>query len=170
METIMNEITNEQYQKIVNDFLPVAESMVVEGKKEKEIITAFQSQLRIKMSNYYAKLKKARSLSFILKSLTFEGKVSKAELIFDTMMQESGISFLSQYKIGPYRADFLVNKFLVVELDGPQHDKKRDRSRDQYMQRMGYEVYRVPLPVLFNNPQDIIKKVKTMIGSVGKKI
>lgn len=59
----------------------------------------------------------------------------------------SGYKFRRQKPIGYYIVDFIcVEKMLVVEIDGGQHNtkdgKKYDDMRTQYLQQQGYNVIR----------------------------
>ena len=59
------------------------------------------------------------------------------------------IKFRRQVPVGPYIADFLcVSRSLIVELDGPPHDKEdqraHDRKRDGYLRAKGFTVLRIP--------------------------
>lgn len=53
--------------------------------------------------------------------------------------------FTRQFSIGPYYADFACReKWLVVEVDGPQHaGSSYDRRRDDFMRAQGYSILRV---------------------------
>ncbi|MBN9078777.1 MAG: endonuclease domain-containing protein [Rhizobiales bacterium] len=55
-----------------------------------------------------------------------------------------GFKFVRQFPIGPYYADFLCRKqLLVVEVDGSQHiGSAHDANRDRYMSDQGYSVVR----------------------------
>ncbi|WP_244497626.1 endonuclease domain-containing protein [Mesorhizobium sp. Root695] len=56
-----------------------------------------------------------------------------------------GYKFTRQFSIGPYYADFACReKWLVVEVDGPQHaGSSYDRRRDDFMRAQGYSILRV---------------------------
>jgi len=77
----------------------------------------------------------------------------------------SGSHFRRQATIGPYIADFASHsKRIVIELDGGQHGEpehlRRDRERDDYFQRNGYQVLR-----FWNNDvTDNLEGVATVIA------
>ncbi|KRC81499.1 endonuclease domain-containing protein [Sphingomonas sp. Root241] len=57
--------------------------------------------------------------------------------------QIEGCKFRFQATIGPFVADFLcVEKMLIVELDGGQHNGEIDRERTRFLQDRGYRVLR----------------------------
>jgi len=59
--------------------------------------------------------------------------------------QLNGLKFRRQYVIEPYIVDFCcVEKRLIVELDGGQHDGRRyqDTERTQFLESKGYRVIR----------------------------
>jgi very-short-patch-repair endonuclease len=65
----------------------------------------------------------------------------------------------------PYRADFLVDEKLVVEIDGAAFHSSpeavvHDRIRDEHLQKEGYTILRIPAKVVFNNPKEAVKRVE----------
>jgi very-short-patch-repair endonuclease len=56
---------------------------------------------------------------------------------------------------------------LVVELDGVGHDygfqTKRDRQRDQELEKRGYRVLRVPNGMVLKAPTEFVKKIREYI-------
>jgi adenine-specific DNA-methyltransferase len=54
-----------------------------------------------------------------------------------------GFKFRSQWSLGPYVADFCcLEARLVVEVDGGQHDEKRDARRTAWLKQQGFRVVR----------------------------
>lgn len=73
-----------------------------------------------------------------------------------------------QVEIPPYRADFLVNRWLVVEIDGATYHSspeavERDKVRDEFMQKRGYSVLRIPASVVFTTPDKAVDQVISML-------
>ena len=160
----MKEITEKLHNRAISDFQPVIEQMAAEGCSKDQIIKAYQAHMRMKTSQYYEKLKGMTSIATILKNADIAEKAdSKAEMIFYTLMENSGIRFTFQHVIGPYRADYLVMGYLVIEIDGPQHDKKHDEQRDKYLRKMGYKIIRIPTWVLMSCPEAAIQEIKEAI-------
>jgi len=65
-----------------------------------------------------------------------------------------------------YRADFLIDERLVVEVDGAAYHSsseavERDRKRDSDFKREGYSVLRIPALVVFQNPKEAIRRVRS---------
>jgi very-short-patch-repair endonuclease len=59
-----------------------------------------------------------------------------------------GLKFKRQVPMGPFIADFACFEAgLIVEVDGPHHDKpsrrERDRRRDAWFQEKGFAVFRM---------------------------
>ena len=165
MAIIMQKITKRLIQKMLKDFESVAESMAKSGSDKQDIIRAFNNHINIKSQQYYKNDRMQNIREAI--SLTMENlkvKTSKAEFIFRNMLISSDIPFSYQYKIGPYSADFLIDGFLIVEIDGPDHEPIRDEFRDKYMGKMGYKIMRVPLTVLFHSPETIIEEIKCQMA------
>lgn len=77
-----------------------------------------------------------------------------------------GISIRPQYRIGKYVVDYLLSNSydhyqdIVVELDGHAfHDKderqrRYEKKRDRYMQKLGYKVFRYTGAEIVANPFD----------------
>lgn len=101
-----------------------------------------------------------------ISGLTASSEDSRAEVIFHDLLTKAGIAFKFQYKIGPFRADFLIADFLVFEIDGPTHytTKDYDRGRDKYIKRMGYEIMHIPLTMLMISPEAVIEDINKIIG------
>lgn len=74
-----------------------------------------------------------------------------------------------QVPIGRYRADFVVDGWLVVEIDGAAyHSSKeavaRDRERDRYMTGLGMTVLRIPARTVFRTPVVAVRRVRSALG------
>ncbi len=60
--------------------------------------------------------------------------------------QLAGLKFTRQFPIGRYVVDFCCReRCLVIEVDGGQHDSRRqyDRERDEHLAAAGYHVIRL---------------------------
>lgn len=80
----------------------------------------------------------------------------------------SGLTVDLQVEIRPYRADFLVNNWLVVEIDGAAYHSSaqavaRDKARDEFMREQGYSVLRIPAKVVFDAPDEAVHRVRSCI-------
>jgi len=61
------------------------------------------------------------------------------------LRQIGGYKFRRQHPLGPYIVDFVcIEKKLIVEVDGGQHDEKRshDAIRDRWLEEKGFKVIR----------------------------
>ena len=57
--------------------------------------------------------------------------------------QLAGAKFKRQWTVGSYVADFCcIERRLVVEVDGGQHNAAADRARTRNLEKMGYRVIR----------------------------
>ena len=71
-----------------------------------------------------------------------------------------GWKFRSQHTIGPFVADFVcLERKLVVEADGGQHDEATDRARTAYLRERGYRVLR-----FWNH--DILRNVDGVVQTI----
>jgi very-short-patch-repair endonuclease len=88
------------------------------------------------------------------------------EQVLWTQLREAekttGISFRRQHPIHPYIADFVCLKArLIVEVDGTSHDTRldKDKSRDEALQIMGYEILR------FTN-EEVLKNCEGVVAAI----
>lgn len=105
----------------------------------------------------------------VSKQMVEQDADSKIEAIFYRLLLETKIPFKFQYKISPYRVDFLIAEVLVFEIDGPMHllRQEYDEQRIKYITRMGYEVMRVPVSILAMAPEIIIDEIKHRLSLIG---
>jgi very-short-patch-repair endonuclease len=80
-------------------------------------------------------------------------------------LRTQGLVLEMQKPIGRYRADFVANGRLVVEIDGARwHGSReaqaRDAQRDRDMRGMGLEVLRIPAKTVFRTPKRAVRLVE----------
>lgn len=85
----------------------------------------------------------------------------------------NGLRLDFQVEEGRYRTDFLVNRWLVVEIDGAAYHsspeaKARDQARDRYFEGLGYTVLRLPAKLVFQTPNEAVKAVNSALA-LGKR-
>nr|WP_314447403.1 DUF559 domain-containing protein [uncultured Sphingomonas sp.] len=78
-----------------------------------------------------------------------------------------------QVEQGRFRTDFMVNRWLVVEIDGAAwhssaEARSRDASRDQYFESLGYTVLRIPARVALYDAAETIRRVRAAVA-IGKR-
>jgi len=156
----MKKITEKLHSKAMAAFKPVIDQMAAEGCSQDQIVNAYQGFMKQKQNSLYSSLKEPKQFRQCFNLEDLQKADSKIEMVFYEMMQSSGIKFTFQHVIGPYRADYLVMGFLVVEIDGPQHDRDHDERRDKYMRKMGYKIIRIPTWVLMSCPEAAIDSIK----------
>ena len=88
-------------------------------------------------------------------------------------LMAEGVRLDFQVEEGRYRVDFLVNEWLVVEIDGAAYHsspeaKSRDQMRDRHFEGLGYSVLRIPARLVFQTPAQAIAQVRSALG-VGKR-
>lgn len=64
-----------------------------------------------------------------------------------------------------FRADFLIDEKLVVEIDGEtwhgsREAKAKDAARDEVVRAEGYTVLRIPATIVFNSPTEAVRRVE----------
>ncbi|MCL2887787.1 MAG: endonuclease domain-containing protein [Elusimicrobia bacterium] len=55
-----------------------------------------------------------------------------------------GYKFRRQHKVGNYIVDFIcIEKNLIIECDGGQHNSEVDKERDEFLKSKGYKILRL---------------------------
>ena len=75
-----------------------------------------------------------------------------------------------QFKFSNYRFDFLANGCQIIEIDGATYHSspeqvERDKIRDQFSLQNGYKVLRIPASIVFNSPDEAVRRAKAVICS-----
>lgn len=156
-------------RKAGSQFKAIAEQMVSEGADVNQVLVTFDNFAKLKSRQFYKKGANISTLGSVIASILTKPKAdSKAELIFIDILNDNNIKYKFQYKIGPYKADFLLGESLVCELDGPHHtqpeQKAHDLKRDKYLRKMGYKVLRIPLIVLTLDQRAVIEEIKEILN------
>ena len=78
----------------------------------------------------------------------------KPERILARLLNEHRIPYKTKVKIGKYEIDFLIGK-LVIELDG--HIQSVEKN--QYLANLGYIPWHFTNREIYENREDVIKKI-----------
>lgn len=78
------------------------------------------------------------------------------------------LRFRRQHGIGPFIADFYHSQTkTIIELDGGIHSKSEikinDKEREEYLKECGYNIIRFSNNEVFNNLNNLLKKIITHI-------
>ncbi|MEM7794401.1 MAG: DUF559 domain-containing protein [Cyanobacteria bacterium P01_C01_bin.118] len=79
----------------------------------------------------------------------------------------NGFKFRRQHNIGRFIADFYCHEArLVVEIDGPIHERQRDRDaeRDAWMQNCGLRVLRFKNTQVFEELEGVLVEIGRFLG------
>ncbi len=76
-----------------------------------------------------------------------------------------------QVVVSPYRADFMVNDRLIVEVDGETYHSapeqmERDTKRDEFLISRGYTVLRIPAKIVFRQPTEAVRRVRDALAAI----
>jgi len=82
----------------------------------------------------------------------------------------AGAKFRRQVPIGPYIGDFVcVAAKMVVELDGPPHEKPEQRSRDArrdlWLRSQGWHVLRFPNDLVIGGSERVMQAIEAALAS-----
>lgn len=77
----------------------------------------------------------------------------------------NGLKLQMQVPVNFYRLDFLVDKQLVVEVDGAAYHSSpeavdRDKRRDIFLEGKGFDVLRIPAKITLFSPQEAVDRVQ----------
>ena len=78
--------------------------------------------------------------------------------------QLRGFQFYRQKTVGNYIVDFYCpSAKIIIEVDGSQHfeeqRRKKDRIRDAYLSKLGFEILRFPNWEVMRNVDDIVEDI-----------
>ncbi|MFA6290168.1 MAG: DUF559 domain-containing protein [Victivallales bacterium] len=156
----MKEITEKLHSKVMADFKPTIEQMANEGCSQDQIVGVYQAYMRTRVNRYYQKSNFLKAFRDCYSPDDLKKTDSKIETLFYMQLQNAVIDFKFQVVIGPYRVDYLIGGFLIIEIDGPQHKKNHDERRDKYLRKMGYKIIRIPTWILVSCPDAAIQEIK----------
>lgn len=80
-------------------------------------------------------------------------------------------NYETEFPIGIYSADFCWPHLKkVIEIDGDQHQRfkeyiERDKRKDKFLTKEGYQILRIVWKEMFHNPQEKIKECYDFIHS-----
>jgi very-short-patch-repair endonuclease len=78
-----------------------------------------------------------------------------------------GYKFKTQHTIGPYVADFVcLERKLIVEVDGSQHNEEVDRARTAFLKRRGFRVVRYWNNDVLRNTDGVLVSLLEMLESM----
>ena len=93
---------------------------------------------RIELHKKFPEMHPNRKLAGNRNKMTYPERVA-----FDWLTKHN-IQFKSQEKVGSYYPDFIVNKNIIIEIDGERwHDKEKDKKRDEFLRNKGFKIYRI---------------------------
>ncbi len=167
MGTTTKEITRKLREQFADAFLPVARNLRKAGFTDWEIVRVFNRHIELKQRHFYNDKKVYGNIGDSIRSLTetLKGVAdSKIKILYYDLLRKAEIKFKFQYKISIFRADFLIEDWLVFEIDGSKHDKGRDGIRDAHLKQLGYETFRVPAWLAASSPAAVIENIKESIA------
>lgn len=162
MGTITNQTTTKLHRELLSQFLPAGEMLRSEGVDDYEVIKIFNDYVKSQQIRFYKRRQAPLEIRATIDKILANKADSKIEIVYCDLLYQAMIPFEFQYKIGKYRADFLINEWLVFEIDGPDHDKEYDAFRDKYMEKMGYEILRVSAWMASACPSAVIDEIKDL--------
>jgi very-short-patch-repair endonuclease len=74
--------------------------------------------------------------------------------------QLKGLKFRRQHPLGKYIVDFICSKEkLIIEVDGGQHTKEKDKKREEYLKEQGYNVLRFCNNEVLTNIEGVLEVI-----------
>ena len=163
MAITTNQITQKLRLEFADRFMPVAQGLRDEGQDDYDIKKCFNDFVKQESFRFYRIKHAPQTICDSVRRVLSQDADSKIEIKYCEIFYREMIPFEFQYKIGKFRADFLIDKWLVFEIDGPQHDKNYDARRDSYMRKLGYEVFRVPAWLASTSYDAVVSEIKELI-------
>ncbi len=163
MATITSKIIEKWENELIQSGFLGNPNKMLSPREQRYLTDRVGKIIELKKKTFYQKIDKFKGIREVMLSLgNHDFGDSKAEGIVYFMLKDAGVSFQFQRQIGPYRVDFLINELIILELDGPHHKKQRgyDADRDKYLEKMGYEVVRVPIWLMASAGQIVIKELQ----------
>ena len=76
-----------------------------------------------------------------------------------------GVKFRRQQPIGPYIVDFVsLQRRLIIEIDGGQHNEEREKERDEErtmsLEERGYRIMRFWNNEVMTNPEGVLERIR----------
>ncbi len=71
---------------------------------------------------------------------------SDAHVQVSKILERAGLEIMEEVSFPPFSADvYIPSHHIVVEIDGPQHERKRDEKRDKkLLEEYGLPVFHIP--------------------------
>jgi phosphoribosylformylglycinamidine synthase subunit PurQ / glutaminase len=102
------------------------------------------------------------------RALEMRKQMTPAELTLWKHLRRAGLGvrFRRQAVIGPYIVDFVCQSAkVIIEADGAFHDgRDHDRSRDHYLEHLGYVVLRFENRDIAFHTDWVIEEIKRVVG------
>lgn len=120
------------------------------------------------MRNPYERRKTRNATSSILSLDKCDSHIEQLMMLALTRVLPKNAEIFQQFRIGKYKADFLVcgsAKKIVIECDGKQYHTRvnqviHDKNRDEFMRSLGYEIIRFSGSDIFKNHESCALKVR----------
>ena len=79
--------------------------------------------------------------------------------------QIEGVKFRRQQPIGPYIVDFVsLERKLIIEIDGGQHNERKvreeDQEREEWLKEKGYQILRFWNNDVLTNIEGVLERIK----------
>ena len=82
-----------------------------------------------------------------------------------TLRKTHGLQFRRQVPLGRFVADFVCHSVrLIIELDGPFHEPERDRERDAWFAKAGYQTLRFPNHSVIEQWDRVVAEIEYVLG------
>ena len=83
------------------------------------------------------------------------------KLWYHLRKKQMGVKFRRQYQVTPYIVDFIcLEKKIIIELDGGQHDEQSDKERSNFLKAQGYQILRFWNHEVLENMEGVLETIK----------
>jgi len=113
--------------------------------------------------------RKSKKLTVLSRNLRNNSTETERFLWYHLKDKFPTIHFRRQFPIGNYIADFVaVKNKLVIECDGGQHTKEKDKAKDDFLKLQGYKVLHFWNQEIFKNTDGVLTVIYTELFGKNK--
>jgi very-short-patch-repair endonuclease len=114
-------------------------------------------------SKHIFNVKDSKSFRKRLRNILTSAEVALWKLLKNKQLE--GRKFRRQHSLGNFIVDFCCpSENLIIELDGDVHGDYtqigKDKSRDQYLQNLGFYILRFENRFVFQDPEYVLREIK----------
>ena len=161
MATTTKKSTNNSLEKLAREFLPIGQQLRRDNYTERHIVDIFKKYVAGRQRRGSEPANPGEIGCSALEKFRSNSQV-KVEIY--QLLQENGIQFKVRPNIVGSIVDFLINGWLVLDLE---QGSDYTRIMDRRLKELGYEILRVPAWLAQACPQAVLDNIVETIAEGG---